>query len=276
MARQHWWAVWATVAGGLTVAGAMAWHEGDVAVPQSPAPPHSTAQVPPAPDVSPLSLTGPQAGASANTHGQPQATRATHTTRPAWLAEAEWQELQSAFAHHPQREAEIARALSFVQFQREVAQFQQWRENAAAATAPTGLLTLARALRATLDQRMARHEVSAPEALKLQSALLDVLVPDDTERAQQLQQWRTQQLANTARAASSPSAVQDERFLRAQQALVSQWQQQQQQQQPAGAARPPEELFAQMEALRQQTYQTDSPTHNTTHNTTNPPKETRP
>lgn len=267
MARQHWWAVWATVAGGLAVVGAMAWHEGEVAAPESLASPHSTAQVPPAPEASPLITAGPQASASAsvNTNGQSQAAR------PAWLAEAEWQELQNAFAHHPQREAEIARVLNFVQFQREVAQFQQWRENAAAATAPTGLLTLARALRATLDQRMARHEVSAPEALKLQSALLDVLVPDDTERAQQLQQWRTQQLANTARAASSPSAVQDERFLRAQQALVSQWQQQQQHQ-PAGTARPPEELFAQMEALRQQTYQTDSPTHNTT----NPLKETRP
>lgn len=270
MTRQHRWAIWAAVAGGLAVVGAMAWHEGEVAAPESPASPHSTAQVAPAPEASPLITAGPQASASASAsaNGQPQAAR------PAWLAEAEWQELQSAFAHHPQREAEIARALSFVQFQREVAQFQQWRENAAAAaaTAPTGLLTLARALRATLDQRMARHEVSAPEALKLQSALLDVLVPDDTERAQQLQQWRSQQLANTARAASSPSAVQDERFLRAQQALVSQWQQQQQQQQPAGAARPPEELFAQMEALRQQTYQTDSPTHNTT----NPLKETRP
>lgn len=269
MARQHRWAIWAAVAGGLAVVGAMAWNEGEVAAPESPASPHSTAQVAPAPEASPLITAGPQASASAsasvNANGQPQATR------PTWLAEAEWQELQSAFAHHPQREAEIARALSFVQFQREVAQFQQWHENAATPTAPTGLLTLARALRATLDQRMARHEVSAPEALKLQSALLDVLVPDDTERAQQLQQWRTQQLANTARAASSPSAVQDERFLRAQQALVSQWQQQQQQQ-PAGAARPPEELFAQMEALRQQTYQTDSPTHNTT----NPPKETRP
>lgn len=272
MARQHRWAIWAAVTGGLAVVGAMAWHEGEVAAPESPASPHSTAQVAPAPEASPLITAGPQASAGAsasasfNTNGQSQAAR------PAWLAEAEWQELQSAFAHHPQREAEIARALSFVQFQREVAQFQQWRENAAATTVPTGLLTLARALRATLDQRMARHEVSAPEALKLQSALLDVLVPDDTERAQQLQQWRTQQLANTARAASSPSALQDERFLRAQQALVSQWQQQQQQQQPAGAARPPGELFAQMEALRQQTYQTDSPTHNTT----NPPKETRP
>lgn len=262
MARQHRWAVWAAVAGGLAVVSVMAWHEGEVAIPK-PMTQHTLAEVTPG-----ASMVAEAAGTSASANGQPQATAPTHTTRPirpTWLAEAEWQELQSAFAHHPQRETEIARALSFVQFQREVAQFQQLRESAAAATAPAGLLTLARTLRTTLDQRIARHEVSAPEALKLQSALLDVLVPDDTERAQQLQQWRIQQIASTAGAASAPSAMRDEQFLRAQQALVNQWQQQQQR--PAAAARPPEELFAQIETLRQQTYQTDNP---------KPLKETRP
>jgi hypothetical protein len=160
---------------------------------------------------------------------------------PALLDAAQWAQLQAALADDPQRDAELARILGLLDYQRAVQRFAAMRT--AGAEAAT-VLALAGRLDAELTQRLARGELGGPEAVRLKAALLEVLEPDPALRAPALADWRQ------ARLRENPPVVdpRDAALQHAQQALVARWRQQA----PPGS--PPDELIAALEALRQRTY----------------------
>jgi hypothetical protein len=165
---------------------------------------------------------------------------------PALLDADQWAQLQAGLADDPQRDAELARILGLLDYQRAVQRFGALRT--AGADAAT-MLALARRLDAELGQRLARRELSGPEAMRLKAALLEVLEPDPAQRAPALADW------GRARLREHPPAVdpRDATLLHAQQALVARWRKQA----PAGS--PPDELIAALEALRQRTYANNNP-----------------
>jgi hypothetical protein len=166
---------------------------------------------------------------------------------PPLLDAERWAQLQQALAGHPQPDAETARILDLLTFQRTVQQFRSERQSHPGGSTPT-LLTLAREIDAGLDTRLARGEVSGPEAQHIKAGLLEVLQPDASRRAGELAAWRDAQLA-----ARPPRAdPRDVRLQQEQQALVARWRREA----PAGAA--PDALVAQLEALRQRIYASPS------------------
>lgn len=164
------------------------------------------------------------------------------------LLDAErWAQLQQALAHHPQPDVETARILDLLAYQRTVQQFRGERQARPGVPTPT-LVELAREIDAGLDTRLARGEVSGPEAQHIKAGLLEVLQPDASRRAGDLLAWREAQ-----QAARPPRAdPRDTQLLQEQQALVARWRREA----PAGAA--PDALVAQLEALRQRIYASPS------------------
>lgn len=158
-----------------------------------------------------------------------------------------WAQLQQTLADHPQRDAESARILDLLAYQRTVQQFRTERQAHPAASTPT-LVALAQQIDAGLDARLARGEVSGPEAQRIKAGLLEVLQPDASQRVGELTAWREAQLsARPPRADPRDAQLQQE-----QQALVARWRREA----PAGAA--PDALVAQLEALRQRIYASPS------------------
>lgn len=163
---------------------------------------------------------------------------------PAPLLDAQqWSRLQQSLAGHPQADAEAARIIELLAYQRSVQQFRAERQAHAGAATPA-LAALARRIDEGLDARIARGEVSGPEAQRLKTALLEVLEPDAARRTEALAAWRDAQ-----RAAHPPQTdPRDAQLQQAQQALVARWRRDA----PADAA--PDVLVAQLEALRQRIY----------------------
>ncbi|HEX5687344.1 MAG TPA: hypothetical protein VFY73_25285 [Ideonella sp.] len=192
-------------------------------------------------------VAGPSSPASARAEGGTTAARATRQPEVRLLSARQWAQLQQSLADHPQADAEAARIIELLAYQRTVQQFRT--ERLAWAGAPDASLTmLARRIDEGLDARMARGEVSGPEAQRLKTALLEVLEPDTTRRAEALSDWRrAQQIAHPPQ-----TDPRDAQLLQAQQALVARWRREA----PAGAA--PDALVAQLEALRQRIYASPS------------------
>lgn len=177
-----------------------------------------------------------------------QAASAPSRPSPAPLLDAQrWDQLQKALAGHPQPDAEAARILELLAYQRTVQQFRAERQAHQGSPTPT-LLALAREIDAGLDVRLARGEMSGPEAQHVKAGLLEVLQPDASRRAGELAAWREAQLAARPRQADP----RDSQLLQEQQALVARWRREA----PAGAA--PDALVAQLEALRQRIYASPS------------------
>jgi hypothetical protein len=179
----------------------------------------------------------------------PPAATAPATARAAApLLDAErWAQLQQALANHPQPDIETARILDLLAYQRTVQQFRGERQSHPGGPTPT-LVALAREIDAGLDTRLARGEVSGPEAQHIKAGLLEVLQPDASRRAGDLLAWREAQQAARPRRADP----RDTQLLQEQQALVARWRREA----PAGAA--PDALVAQLEALRQRIYASPS------------------
>ena len=159
----------------------------------------------------------------------------------------QWAQLQQSLAGHPQADAEAARIIELLAYQRSVQQFRAERLAGAGASDPT-LVALARRIDEGLDARIANGEVSGPEAQRLKAALLEVLEPDASRRAEALAAWRQAQLA----AHPPQTDPRDAQLLQAQQVLVARWRREA----PAGAA--PDALVAQLEELRQRIYASPS------------------
>lgn len=153
----------------------------------------------------------------------------------------QWTQLQAALADDPNRDAETARILDLLGYQRAVQRFATLRQ---AGTADPSLPALARRLDAALPGRLARGEMSGPEAMRLKATLLEVLEPDAAQRAPALAAWREQQLRERPPLADPRDAS----FQQAQAALVARWRAQA----PAGS--PPDGLVRELDALRQRIY----------------------
>ncbi|HEV8691158.1 MAG TPA: hypothetical protein VGQ91_12730 [Ideonella sp.] len=157
------------------------------------------------------------------------------------LDAAQWNQLQAALADHPQRDAETARVVELLAYQRSVRSLRAQRQSGTAAPA---LIELARRLDAELPLHLARGEMTGPEAMRLKATLLESLEPDPARRAEALAAWRDAQLQAHPRATDPRDAA----FLQAQQALVAQWRA------TAPPGTPPDGLIAELEALRQRSY----------------------
>ena len=201
---------------------------------RNPAPRPSASTMPPTARPSPT--------VAAATPGAGSAPASAADGQPLLDAER-WAQLQQALAGHPQPDAEAARILDLLAYQRAVRQFRSERQAHPGRTTPT-LLALARQLDAGLDLRLARGEMSSPEAQHIKAGLLEVLQPDADRRASDLAAWREAQLAARPRR----SDPRDAQLLKEQQALVARWRREA----PADAA--PDVLVAQLEALRQRIY----------------------
>lgn len=158
----------------------------------------------------------------------------------------QWARLQASLADQPDRDAQTARIVELLAYQRTVRAFQAARQRGADAAT---MVPLARQIDAGLAARIARGEVSGPEALRLKAALLEALEPDPARRAQALAAWRAGQLQ------AHPPATdpRDARFAAEQQALVARWRAQ------AAPGTPPDALLAELDALRQHIYGLPAP-----------------
>lgn len=200
--------------------------------------PQGVQRTEPAPAPKPTLATGLQAQVASPSPG----------ASPTPLLDAQrWSQLQQALADHPHPDAETARILDLLAYQRTVQQFRAERQAHPGTSTPT-LVALAREIDAGLDTRLARGEVSGPEAQHTKAGLLEVLQPDASRRAGELAAWREAQLA----ARPHQTDPRDSQLLQEQQALVARWRREA----PAGAA--PDALVAQLEALRQRIYASPS------------------
>ncbi len=203
---------------------------------------------PPGPGVL-LAAPAAQARSAGSTGSVARAAAASQPPRAiAPLLDAQqWAQLQQSLAGHPQADAEAARIIELLAYQRSVQQFRAERAAGAGASGPA-LAELARRIDEGLDARIARGEVSGPEAQRLKAALLEVLEPDASRRAEALAAWRQAQIT----AHPPQTDPRDAQLLQAQQVLVARWRRDA----PAGAA--PDALVAQLEALRQRIYASPS------------------
>lgn len=174
-------------------------------------------------------------------------TNAAEVAAPAapLMTPEQWQVLQTRLADHPQRDAEAARIVSLLGFQRAVT---QWRAAQRRDPASPAVAEQARALAAQTLPRLRAGELAGPEALALQAALIAAHEPDPTRRAQALAQWR-----DTASAAvAQPGDPRDAAYLAAQADVVAAWHRQHPTGQPDAA------LVAELDALRRR-YDTEQP-----------------
>lgn len=153
----------------------------------------------------------------------------------------QWSHLQASLANEPDRDAQTARIVELLAFQRTVEAFRG--RHATSADDPA-LPVLAQRIDRGLPERIARREIGGPEALRLKAAVLEVLEPDFTRRTQVLAEWRDAQL----RAHPPAADPRDAQLLAAQRVLVARWRAES----PPGA--PPDGLLAELEALRQRIY----------------------
>jgi hypothetical protein len=145
---------------------------------------------------------------------------------PEGLSAEQWRELRQSLAEHPEREAEIARIVAYLQFSARWQRYVQLRTGGAPAAE---LQALARPLDAGLDAHLLRRELGGGEALVMKTALLETLEPDAAARAAALQAWRTRIEAAQRGAAAAAAAArarddaQGREFQRRQAELVAAW-----------------------------------------------------
>lgn len=183
--------------------------------------------------------------------GVPQAAALAMATAPSAAAAAQpplldadqWSRLVAGLADQPDRDQQTARVVEFLGFQRSVRTLQAQRQ--AGQVDPA----LAQRLDADLPARVARGELSGPEAVRLKAALLETLEPDASRRAAALADWR----AGLAQAHPPAIDPRDAQLMQAQQVIVAHWRA------TAAPGTPPDALLAELEAARQRIYD-DKPT----------------
>ncbi|MFO1339286.1 MAG: hypothetical protein U1F53_13855 [Burkholderiaceae bacterium] len=166
---------------------------------------------------------------------------------PPLLDAGQWDRLTASLADQPDRDQHTARIVEFLGFQRGVRTLQAQRQAGQMDAA------LARRLDAGLPARVARGELSGPEAVRLKAALLEALEPDPARRAAALADWR----AELARANPPVTDPRDAQLMQAQQAIVAHWRA------TAAPGTPPDALLAELDAARQRIYDDKPPTGET-------------
>lgn len=155
---------------------------------------------------------------------------------PPGLTAEQWSTIEAELAAHPTPAAERQRLRDYFGWSDAVRRWRGARHDFA----------LARQVDAGLADRLARSEVSVPEARQLKAALLQTLQPDEAGRSAALQAFEA-----GLPASAGPSA-QEHAFQQDQAALVAAWQAQ-----PV-AQRDPAALTRQLEALRRSHFQKES------------------
>jgi len=144
-------------------------------------------------------------------------------TPPAGLSAEQWRELRATLADHPQREAETARVVAYLQF---AARWRQFAEQRAGGAAVAELKPIALELDAALDTRVQQRELAGAEARAVKGALLEVLEPDPAARERTLRDWQAR-IGTTQRAAQAAQQAADDaqrrEFERRQAEIVAAW-----------------------------------------------------
>ena len=163
---------------------------------------------------------------------------------PPGVSAEQWRALSAELAGRP---GELKRLEDYYTFADRMQRFRALRTTAP----PSQLLPLAGEIDRGIDERLAQREMSADEARLVKSVVLEVLVPDEAQRAQALASWedgvRRRRVPDPAVAAA---AAREAEFKRRQDEIVAAW-----------SARPPAQrdplaLERELDALRRATFDT--------------------
>jgi hypothetical protein len=156
---------------------------------------------------------------------------------PPGLNAEQWVSLRRELAHRPD---ELRRVVDYLSFSDRL---QHFRDGTAA-----DRKALAAVIDRSINERLRQRELGAGEARLIKIAVLQELLPDETQREAALQAWETAQ-----RAAAKPDlavAAREADFQRRQAEIVAAWQAQ-----PA-RQRDPQALERELEALRLSSFST--------------------
>jgi hypothetical protein len=157
---------------------------------------------------------------------------------PPGVSAEQWRALQQELAGQP---AELRRLDAYFRY---ADQMQRFR--ALPRTPSAERLALARALDEGLDERLRQREVSAGEARLVKIAVLEQLLPDETQRLAALARWEQDSAAAMPPASSHLAAEAEHQ--RRQAALVAAWSAR------PPAQRDPQALEQALDALRQASF----------------------
>jgi hypothetical protein len=137
---------------------------------------------------------------AAGAHARAAVTAPTEQSRPidaptAVVGPKQWDALTRELRGRPDGPAELRRLTSYFAWSDTLRRFREARTAGASAA---DLLPLAQALDDGLPERLRLAELSAAEARQVKSAIFEVTVPDESMRAQRLQQWAAATFAPTA------------------------------------------------------------------------------
>lgn len=168
---------------------------------------------------------------------------------PPGVTVAQWAQLRAEMANQPNGHAELRRLTEYFVY---ADVLQRFRRLHAQGGSLVEQRALAQQLDRGLDDRLQRREVSAADAQRIKAAVLEVTLPDVSQRQHELALWTQAQRAR-AGTQDADSAQREAQFQRQQSAIVAAW-----------SARPPAErdpkvLEAQLEALRRASFATPGP-----------------
>lgn len=208
---KFWQRSWfAALIGGLAVGGGVWWWQSHQDAEQA-AEAASSVQAPTASGpqrpvfTTPVASTGPASAPTVLPDG-----------RPSDFTPEDWAALKAAMSSQPNGQAEMARVVAYLRFQRS---FEQWQALADSRDAAKRH-ALAESLLTQLPERMNKGEVTSGEALLLSNALLTDLQPDENLREARLADMRTRLQASVPQS-DAEQAARDREKLRDYQRLAS-------------------------------------------------------
>ena len=177
----------------------------------------------------------------------PPASASPAAEPPPGVSPGQWATIEAGVAQRPDAPAELQRLRAYLEWSDALRRFREARAGGAGDAAP---LALAQVLEQGLGERIRSAEVSAAEARQIESAILELSVPDEAERGERLRQWAAAELAPAAAADPRQAA-----FERRQVEIVAAWSA------LPEAARDRAALERELEALRQQSFAAGPGTH---------------
>lgn len=172
--------------------------------------------------------------------------------RPADFSQADWDALNRALANEPNQSQERTRLVSYLRFQRAVAQWREWQSGPVTSQRQS----LARDVVAQLPGHVANGEVHAGEALTILASLAPDIEPDPTRRTAWLDEQKARMQATQTEAqaqALKAEKAKNEDFAAQEAVIVARWQS------TPEASRDPVTLENQLQALREKVYGPPTP-----------------
>lgn len=168
-------------------------------------------------------------------------------TRPPDITQDAWDALNKALANEPNKDKERNRLVSYLRFQRAVAQWSEMKDSPDVA----GRQALARELAQQLPQHVANSEVNAGEANLLLTAIARDMAPDPAKQQAWVEAQR--KALQSTQTPEQAKALEDERrknkqFAEEQDAIVAEWRN------APAAQQDPATLEKRLQALREKIY----------------------